>query len=92
MPFVQAAPAAGRGRVLGNECRMPAHRGLATVILPHCGRETGPDELMRMGTQGRNSPVRRVRGIAFIQPEPAAKARARQSCAEFVPCLTGEPA
>lgn len=51
MPFLQTAPAAGRGGVLGNKHRMAAHRGLFTVVGRFCWCQPSGDKI---GGMSRN--------------------------------------
>ncbi len=48
MPFLQAAAAAAGGRVLGDENRMPAKRGLFAVIVNYGRRQAFGDKVPGM--------------------------------------------
>ncbi len=45
MPFLQAAPAAGRGGMLSDKHRMTAHRGLLAIVRGFCRRQSSGDEI-----------------------------------------------
>ncbi len=55
VPFLQAAPAAGTSRMLGDEDRMPFHRGLAAVVRYDCRGKPGCNQFFSVSCNGLNA-------------------------------------
>jgi len=84
MPFLQARAAAGAGRMLGDEDRMPTERRLLAVI----GREGGCEPLFDQipavsQDRGETFPVQ-VFPLRSAQMEPSPKSRSRQGFKDLI--------
>jgi hypothetical protein len=76
VPLLEAAAAAGRGRVLGDEDRVAAPWRLPSIVR-RLGRSEAPgDEVARVADDDRHSLLREVGGIPGAEAEARAESRA----------------
>ena len=83
-PFVQAATAAGRRRMLREEDGVTLHRGLLAVVRRKRGRETQTDKILRMAPHRLNTLFFDVLAMRLRQTEPSPEGRPIQPCKCFV--------
>src|SRR5262249_2133504 len=84
MRLLQAAPAAGAGRMLGDEDRVVPHRWLPPVVPGASGGEPLLDELLAVRHDSLQALSLQVAPLGGTEPEPAAERRACQPVEDSV--------